>query len=125
MHPSSWTRALAIECREDDQELIDELAKLSDDDTWVAVEAERAFLAAMDGGCQVPIAGHATINGDEITMTGLIAAPDASVVYKEVLTGNRCRCTWKRTSPYCNGTRSIRFNPTSEGRFECLIKLLC
>ena len=41
----------------------------------------------MDGGCQVPIAGHATISDGKITMTGLIAAPDASVVYKEVLTG--------------------------------------
>lgn len=85
--PAVGQGALAIECRADDQELIDELAKLSDRDTWVAVEAERAFLAAMDGGCQVPIAGHATISGDKIIMTGLIAAPDASVVYKEVVTG--------------------------------------
>jgi len=85
--PAVGQGALGIECREDDQELIDELAKLSDHDTWVAVEAERSFLAAMDGGCQVPIAGHATISDGNITMTGLIAAPDASVIYKEVLTG--------------------------------------
>lgn len=85
--PAVGQGALAIECREDDKELIDELAKLSDRDTWVAVEAERAFLAAMDGGCQVPIAGHAIISGDEITMTALVAAPDASVVYKDILTG--------------------------------------
>ncbi|WP_419959154.1 hydroxymethylbilane synthase [Psychrobacillus sp. BM2] len=85
--PAVGQGALAIECRADDQELIDELSKLSDRDTWVAVEAERAFLAAMDGGCQVPIAGHATISDDKITMTALVAAPDASVVYKEILTG--------------------------------------
>ena len=85
--PAVGQGALAIECRADDKELLDELAKLSDRDTWVAVEAERAFLAAMDGGCQVPIAGYATINGDKITMTGLIAAPDASKVFKEKLTG--------------------------------------
>lgn len=85
--PAVGQGALAIECRADDKELIDELSKLSDYDTWVAVEAERAFLAAMDGGCQVPIAGHATISGDKITMTGLVAAPDASIVYKEILTG--------------------------------------
>lgn len=85
--PAVGQGALAIECRADDQELIDELSKLSDRDTWVAVEAERAFLAAMDGGCQVPIAGHATISGDKITMTALVAAPDASIVYKEILTG--------------------------------------
>jgi len=85
--PAVGQGALAIECRADDQELIDELSKLSDRDTWVAVEAERAFLAAMDGGCQVPIAGHATISDGIITMTGLIAAPDASVVYKEIVSG--------------------------------------
>lgn len=85
--PAVGQGALAIECRAEDKELIDELSKLSDRDTWVAVEAERAFLAAMDGGCQVPIAGHAIISGDEITMTALVAAPDASVVYKDILTG--------------------------------------
>ncbi|SFQ47712.1 hydroxymethylbilane synthase [Psychrobacillus psychrotolerans] len=85
--PAVGQGALGIECRADDQELIDELGKLSDHDTWVAIEAERAFLSAMDGGCQVPIAGHATISDGKITMTGLIAAPDASVVFKEVLTG--------------------------------------
>ena len=85
--PAVGQGALGIECREDDVELLEELQKLSDQDTWNAVQAERAFLAAMDGGCQVPIAGHAVINGDEVTMTGLVAAPDASVFYKEVVTG--------------------------------------
>lgn len=85
--PAVGQGALAIECREDDQELLDALGKLTDEMTWKAVEAERAFLHAMDGGCQVPIAGHATVDGDTITMTGLVAAPDASVVYKETQSG--------------------------------------
>lgn len=85
--PAVGQGALAIECREDDQELLDALGKLTDDTTWKAVEAERAFLHAMDGGCQVPIAGHATVDGDTVTMTGLVAAPDASVVYKETQSG--------------------------------------
>ena len=85
--PAVGQGALAIECREDDQELLDALGKLTDDTTWKAVEAERAFLHAMDGGCQVPIAGHATVDGDTITMTGLVAAPDASIVYKETQSG--------------------------------------
>ncbi len=41
----------------------------------------------MDGGCQVPIAGFATVQGDNVTLTGLVAAPDASVTYKETVTG--------------------------------------
>ena len=85
--PAVGQGSLGIECREDDEELLAELHKLTDKDTWDAVVAERAFLAAMDGGCQVPIAGHATVSEAGITMTGLVAAPDASVVYKEVVSG--------------------------------------
>ncbi len=86
--PAVAQGSLGIECREDDTELLDELAKLTDRLTWQEAHAERAFLAAMDGGCQVPIAGYATSNGEEITLTGLVAAPDASVVYKETVVGS-------------------------------------
>ena len=79
--PAVAQGALGIECREDDSELLAELAKLTDRATWQEAHAERAFLAAMDGGCQVPIAGYAKTNGEQITLTGLVAAPDASVVY--------------------------------------------
>ncbi|KAB0443332.1 MAG: hydroxymethylbilane synthase [Lysinibacillus fusiformis] len=86
--PAVAQGSLGIECRGDDTELLAELAKLTDQLTWQEAHAERAFLAAMDGGCQVPIAGYATSNGDEITLTGLVAAPDASVVYKETVVGS-------------------------------------
>ncbi len=85
--PAVAQGSLGIECRADDAELLSELAKLTDQLTWQEAHAERAFLAAMDGGCQVPIAGYATSNGDEITLTGLVAAPDASVIYKETVVG--------------------------------------
>ncbi len=85
--PAVAQGSLGIECRADDAELLAELAKLTDDTTWQTAHAERSFLAEMDGGCQVPIAGYATIDGDDITLTGLVAAPDASVIYKETLTG--------------------------------------
>lgn len=86
--PAVAQGSLGIECRGDDTELLAELAKLTDQLTWQEAHAERAFLAAMDGGCQVPIAGYATSNGDEITLTGLVAAPDASIVYKETVVGS-------------------------------------
>ena len=86
--PAVAQGTLGIECRADDQELLDELAKLTDQITWNEAHAERAFLAAMDGGCQVPIAGYATTEGDTITFTGLVAAPDSSVIYKETVTGS-------------------------------------
>ena len=86
--PAVAQGSLGIECREDDVELLAELSKLTDSATWKEAHAERAFLAAMDGGCQVPIAGYAQTNGDQITLTGLVAAPDASVVYKETVVGS-------------------------------------
>lgn len=86
--PAVAQGSLGIECRKDDEELLAELAKLTDGSTWQEAHAERAFLAAMDGGCQVPIAGYAKINGEQITLTGLVAAPDASVIYKETVVGS-------------------------------------
>ncbi|MTD29653.1 hydroxymethylbilane synthase [Planomicrobium sp. YIM 101495] len=81
--PAIGQGALAIECRSDDAELLAELAKMNDEATAQAVIAERKFLADMDGSCQVPIAGYATVENDEISFTGLIASPDADEVYKE------------------------------------------
>lgn len=78
---------LGIECREDDTELLEEFTKLTDESAKKSAIAERAFLAAMDGGCQVPIAGYSQVEGDQITLTGLVASPDAKEIYKETLTG--------------------------------------
>jgi hydroxymethylbilane synthase len=58
-----------------------ELGKLTHQDTWKAVHAERAFLYAMDGGCQVPIAGFATIKNEKVEFTGLVASPDAEQIF--------------------------------------------
>ncbi|MBT2582443.1 hydroxymethylbilane synthase [Planococcus sp. ISL-109] len=85
--PAIGQGALAIECREDDAELLAELAKVNDKETELAVTAERKFLKDMNGSCQVPIAGYATISGDEISFTGLIAAPEGDQVYKESAAG--------------------------------------
>lgn len=86
--PAVGQGALAIECREDDQELLDLLAKFTDAATQIAVTAERTFLTKMEGGCQVPIAGFAKVNEHkEITFTGLIASPDGTEIYKQQLTG--------------------------------------
>lgn len=84
--PAVGQGSLGIECRSDDAELLAELAKLTDKATWEEAHAERAYLAAMDGGCQVPIAGYAKYDGKQIELTGLVAAPDASVIYKETVT---------------------------------------
>jgi hydroxymethylbilane synthase len=81
--PAIGQGALAIECREEDVELLAELAKVNDEHTALAVNAERQFLRDMDGSCQVPIAGYATVDAGNISFTGLISSPDGDVVYKE------------------------------------------
>ena len=87
--PAVGQGALSIECRADDQELLRELSKLTCEKTQRTVEAERAFLNEMEGGCQVPIAGFATAkeNGD-VTLTALVASPDGKVIYKEMVSGS-------------------------------------
>ncbi len=81
--PAVGQGALSIECREDDEELLVELGKLTHENTWKAVHAERAFLHAMDGGCQVPIAGFATVEQGQVEFTGLVASPEADQVFKQ------------------------------------------
>ncbi|PID04099.1 MULTISPECIES: hydroxymethylbilane synthase [unclassified Sporosarcina] len=85
--PAVGQGALAIECREDDTELLNELAKLTDESTWIELQAERTFLNEMDGSCQVPIGGFAKFDGNEVEMTGFIASPDAIQVFRETVKG--------------------------------------
>lgn len=86
--PAVGQGALAIECREDDADLLDLLHKLQDENTAKAVEAERVFLHKMEGGCQVPIAGFAEVTADEqIKLIALVGSPDGKSIFKEELTG--------------------------------------
>ncbi|MGG1397777.1 hydroxymethylbilane synthase [Bacillus salipaludis] len=87
--PAVGQGALSIECREDDHELLELFKKFTCKKTELAVRAERAFLQKMEGGCQVPIAGFATVeDNDEIALKVLVASPEGREVYKEELRGN-------------------------------------
>ena len=79
--------ALAIECRADDSELLALLTQFTCDDTKRTVTAERAFLSAVDGGCQVPVAGYAVISGENVSLTALVASPDGKTILKETVSG--------------------------------------
>ncbi|MFH7820250.1 hydroxymethylbilane synthase [Neobacillus thermocopriae] len=86
--PAVGQGALSIECREDDQELLALLEKLTDKKTERAVRAERAFLQKMEGGCQVPIAGYAFVDeNDDIVLNVLVASPEGQEIFKEELRG--------------------------------------
>jgi hydroxymethylbilane synthase len=85
--PAVAQGALAVECRADDAEVRELLAALNDVTTERAVLAERAFLARLEGGCQVPIAAHATIEGSAVRLHGLIGTPDGTQVVRGEQTG--------------------------------------
>ncbi len=87
--PAVGQGALGLEVRRGDQGTIDLLDFLNHEDTQTAVAAERAFLKTLEGGCQVPIAGFARVNGDTLSFEGLVAELDGSRIYKETVTGSR------------------------------------
>lgn len=85
--PAVGQGALAIECRSDDKELLQALQLFNDEETERTVAAERVFLHQLEGGCQVPIGGYATINEqNELTLTALVGAKDGSLLLKETVT---------------------------------------
>jgi hydroxymethylbilane synthase len=85
--PAIAQGAVGIECRADD-EFIDRLIKPLDHyETAVCVRAERAFLIRLDGGCQVPIAGHATLKGDSLTLVGLVGSVSGDEIIKDSIQG--------------------------------------
>jgi hydroxymethylbilane synthase len=80
--------ALGIECRTDDPEILTLLKALEHPPTAHRCYAERAFLRELEGGCQVPIGVHTVIEGDVLTLTGLVASLDGQRVVKGTQTGS-------------------------------------
>lgn len=78
MLPAPGQGALAVQCRADDQETIRKLAVLDHQPTRMAVTAERAFLAALGGGCSLPVGALAIVNNERISLEGVVAAQDGS-----------------------------------------------
>ena len=85
--PAIGQGAIGIECRVDDLEINEILGALHDAETGLCVSAERAMNARLNGGCQVPIAGFALLQGGQIFMRGLVGNPDGSVLYRAELSG--------------------------------------
>lgn len=86
--PACGQGAIGIECRVDDTEINEILKSLHDWQTGICVSAERAMNARLNGGCQVPIAGFATIQNDQLFMRGLVGSPDGQIIYRAESTGD-------------------------------------
>jgi len=82
MLPAVAQGAIGIQCREGDERVMRYLDVLNHQETKIAVDCERAFLAALDGNCRTPIAGQARLVNGELAFEGLIAKPDGSVLFR-------------------------------------------
>jgi hydroxymethylbilane synthase len=87
--PAVGQGALGIECRADDPRLADLLSVLHDPDTAACVGAERAMNHRLEGGCQVPIAGYALLEGEQLYLRALVGEPDGSRVVRGERRGPR------------------------------------
>ncbi|MBF0145451.1 MAG: hydroxymethylbilane synthase [Magnetococcales bacterium] len=87
MLPANGQGAVGIELRCADPEIQALVQPLDDLATRHCVLAERAFLKTLEGGCQTPIAGHATLNGDLLHLRGRVASLDGGICYEEVIEG--------------------------------------
>jgi len=92
--PAVGQGALGIECRIEDSGVRELLALFNDEETSLAVRAERSFLGTLNGSCQIPIGAYATLSqpkktGDApiLTLTGIVGSPDGQVLLKEVQQG--------------------------------------
>ena len=85
--PAIGQGVLGIEIRSDDAQLREWIEPLRHAETTLRVTAERAMNETLNGGCQVPIAGYAILEGDELYLRGLVGEPDGSRILRAELRG--------------------------------------
>jgi hydroxymethylbilane synthase len=85
--PAPGQGALAVQARADDEHTQALLAPLEHLPTRMAVTAERSFLQALGGGCQVPVGAYARVEGDEFALDGFLAGEDGADLRRATLRG--------------------------------------
>ncbi len=85
MLPAVAQGAIGIERRSDDTRVADMLAAIHDGPTGERLAAERAFLAALDGSCETPIAGLAVLEGSGLRLRGEVLRPDGSEAVEDAV----------------------------------------
>lgn len=85
--PSVGQGAVGIEARQHDVDVLQLIIGLDHETTHLELEAERAFLRVLGGGCQVPIAAHATLADDKLRLKALVGSPDGKQILKSEKSG--------------------------------------
>jgi hydroxymethylbilane synthase len=76
--PQVGQGALALEARIDDDDTLAALNVINDDALALVLSAERAFLAELGAGCSIPVGAHGMLEGDVVTLRGVMLAPDGT-----------------------------------------------
>jgi hydroxymethylbilane synthase len=87
MLPQVAQGALAVECRADDTATIERLRVIDQRDVRKAVSAERAFLEALGGGCDLPCGAYARVSGPNVTLDAVLASLDGHALIKTKVRG--------------------------------------
>lgn len=88
MLPAAAQGAISIEIRKDDPVMSPMIARINHIPTWTAVQAERTFLNALEGGCQIPIGCHSEISEHSYRITGFVSDLDGGQQLKDSLEGS-------------------------------------
>ncbi len=87
--PAVGQGALALEVRTDNDETVEMLRFMNHEPSEITIKAERAFLRELEGGCQVPIAAFAHLDGQGLVVEGLVAEPDGSKLIRDDTSGEK------------------------------------
>jgi hydroxymethylbilane synthase len=85
--PAVSQGAIAIETRLNDPEVDELMAKVNHIETWNTILAERAFLAHLEGGCQVPLGCYSKLENGVLNMSGFVASVDGKQYIRENISG--------------------------------------
>jgi hydroxymethylbilane synthase len=86
--PAIGQGAIGIECRKNDVQIENLIAPLNHPETHLCVTAERAISQSLEGGCQLPIAGFAQLQGDDLYLRSLVGMPDGSKICRSEAHGS-------------------------------------
>ena len=87
--PAVGQGALGLEVRRGDTQTMGRIDFMNHEPTEITVRTERAFLKKLEGGCQVPIAGFATLDRETVHFTGMVAELDGSRLIRDEISGNK------------------------------------
>jgi len=89
MLPAVGQGALGLQIRRADVDLAEICARLNDAKTAAEITAERSYLRALGGGCRLPIAALGKLDGQMLTLEGMLAAPNGTTVIREKISGSK------------------------------------